>query len=80
MASRAELIQMCEELDIEFRDLSSDEMKDLIRKKADKKFSKKKYKISADKLSIALRKFLTLEYDYIILDIGKNQLTYDYKE
>jgi len=63
MASRPELIQCCDELSIDHKGKSIDEMKVLIKKIADKKFIRY-YHISGSKMSIALRKFLSLEYDF----------------
>lgn len=76
MATRPELIEMCQELEIDHEGLSSDDMRDLIRKTADKKLVRR-YSMSADNLSVTLKKFLSLEYDYIFLDKHGNE--YDYR-
>jgi hypothetical protein len=68
MASRPELVFMCQELGIEFSNLSMSEMKKLIREEVDKRFKSKKIHYSADTLSYALKKFLTTEWDYKIYD------------
>ena len=76
MATRPELVEMCRELGIDWDELSALQMKRAIRRIADKKFKSKKMQFSASKLSETLRKFLTLEYDYVILDQEGNQLDY----
>ena len=80
MASRPELIEMCKELGIEYEDLTREEMKMAIRNIADKKFKSKKIRHSATKLSETLKKFLTLEYDYVIKDRKGRKLDYRGKE
>lgn len=65
MASRPELIQICNELDIDCTGKYINQMKEEIRKEADKRFNKRK-NISVDNMSDALIKFLTKEYDYVI--------------
>ena len=79
MTSRPELIQMCLELGIDCRRKTIDEMKVLIRKGADKKFNKK-YCVSGNKISIALRKFLAKEYDYKFYNKGGVEVRYDGKK
>ena len=76
MASRPELIEMMKELFIEYRNQSIEEMTQLIRKKADYRFNKT-HRVSQYRVSDTLRKFLTEEYDYILVDEDGN--TYDYK-
>lgn len=76
MATRPELVEICRELEIEHEGLSSEEMEKEIRKVADKKFDRR-YLIGADNLSIPLRKFLSLEYNYTFLDRDGNE--YDYR-
>ena len=76
MASRAELVAMCKELDIDCSDMSREEIKMSIRLTADKKFRSKKIRHSATKMSDTLKKFLTLEYDYVIKDREGNKLDY----
>jgi len=72
MASRPELVQMCIELDIDWRGLSIQELTEEIRKEADRRFNKR-YPISTKNLSKTLRKFLVKEYDYVMKDKeGKN--------
>lgn len=67
MASRAEYIQMCEELDIECNELSIKDMDKVVREEIDKKFNVEE-RITADNLSGTLKKFLTEEFDYVIRD------------
>lgn len=75
MTSRAELIQCCVELNLDYRGKTIDEMKVLIRKGADKKLNRR-YCVSGNKISIALRKFLSSEYDYRFYDKDGNELDY----
>lgn len=72
MASRPELVQICMELGIDWSNKSIQQMKEEIRKEADKQFSKKRGNVSADNMSDALKMFLTKEYDYIIKDKDGN--------
>ncbi len=77
MASRAELIQMCLELDIDHEDLDIEEMTDEIRTIADVKFNRT-YHVGIKDISDTLLKFLTEEYDYIIK--YKDGSLYNYKK
>jgi len=79
MTSRPELIQMCLELGINYGRKTIEEMKILIRKEADRKFNKK-YNISGNKISIALRKFLCTEYDYKFYNKDGIEVRYNGKE
>jgi hypothetical protein len=76
MATRPELVEMCKDLDIDWDELSFEQMKKAVRKAAKRKFGSKKVHFSASKLSEQLRKFLTLESDFIILDKEGNRLDY----
>ena len=76
MASRPELLEMCRELDIDPFDMTREEIKMAIRLASDKKFRSKKIRYSATKMSDTLKKFLTLEYDYVIKDREGNKLDY----
>lgn len=78
MATRAELVQMCKELNINNENMYYDDMKEAVREEADKRYNNKSYNISADKISKTLLKFLTLEHDYKIYDQDKNELKWDY--
>ena len=69
---------MCKELDIDASGLLIDEMKELIKREADRRFDNKDYFISADKLSENLLKFLTLEYDFRIYDKDGLELNWNY--
>uniref|UniRef100_A0A6M3Y054 Uncharacterized protein n=1 Tax=viral metagenome TaxID=1070528 RepID=A0A6M3Y054_9ZZZZ len=75
MASRPELIQCCDELDIDHKGKSIDEMKQLIREFADKNF-KRRSKISGSKMSLTLRKFLSKEYDFKFYNKNKEEVNY----
>lgn len=76
MASRPELIQIAIELGLWYNKKSITELKKMIKDEADRLLNIKKIKISADNLSSALKKFLTEEYDYVILDKNGNKLNY----
>jgi hypothetical protein len=68
---------MCKELEVEeWEDRSIAELDKLVRKAADIKFYSKKKLFSADAISDTLRKFLTTEYDYLLLDKEGNLLDY----
>lgn len=81
MASRAELIELCKELEIDSDGLSIEEMTQAIRNAADKRWSK--FDIRSNKLcptankSKDLLKFLTEEYDYSLFDKEGNQVDVD---
>ncbi len=77
MASRAELVQMCIELGIEYEDMDIDEMTDTIQTIADVKFHRS-YHVGIKDMSDTLLKFLTEEYDYIIK--YKDGSLYNYKK
>ena len=76
MAARAELIQMCKELELKnYSKLKVIDLKKIVRKTADKRFDKT-YPIAGDILSETLRKFLNLEYDYVFKDQENNTLNW----
>ena len=79
MATRPELVMICEELEIDHSSLSSVDMKKKIKEIFDKKYANVKYYISADRFSDTLRKFLTEEYDYIIQNKDGNELNYNFE-
>ena len=79
MATLAELRQCCEELEIGSSNLTREEMEDSIRFTFDKKYSNRKYLISADQFSETLLKFIIKEYDYYIKDKEGSELKYNYK-
>ena len=76
MASRPELLRMMIELKLDPEDKSIEEMTQLIKDRADRKF-KKGFRVSQYSVSNTLRKFLTEEYDYILVDKYNN--VYDYR-
>jgi len=78
MASSAELRQICEELSIDSFEMSNDEMTIAVRKEFDRKYSKRRFPLSADRFSETLRKFMTEEYDYVMFDKDKRKLNYNY--
>lgn len=81
MASRAELIELCKELRLDFEGLSIDEMTQAVRKEADRRWSR--FDVRSNKLcptynkSKDLLKFLTQEYDYSLFDREGNQVDVD---
>ncbi len=75
MASRAELVQIMQELELDFHNKSIKEMSDEIKKEIDRRYSKKGF-YSADNLSDTLKKFVTNEYDYAIEDKDGNRLKF----
>lgn len=74
--SRPELVMCCIELGLDWHRLSVNEMKDLIRKEADKRWKLKSFPHSGDKISDTLKKFLTTEYDYKIYDRVGNEVKF----
>ncbi len=66
MVSRPELIQICQELEIEHKGVRLKELENIVREEIDKRFKGKK--VSADGFSDTLKKFLTKEFDYVIKD------------
>jgi len=75
MASRAELVQIMQELELDFHNKSIKEMSDEIKKEIDRRYSKKGF-YGADNLSDTLKKFVTNEYDYAIEDKDGNRLKF----
>lgn len=80
MVSRAELLQICKELGISSEGLSIAKLRIVIRKEADRKFIKEKKKVGADDLSDTLKKFLTLEADWVIRDREGKELDWQGRE
>lgn len=78
MASRAELLQICDELNIDRDNLSPEEMKDAIKEWADKYIDKPKYMKGETQFSLAFIKFITEEYDYVLED--RNKKEYSWKD
>jgi len=76
MASRPELVEMCRELEIDCTDLSIEEMKVAVREGALRKFIHGRKKYSADGLSTILKKFLTLEGEFVLKDKEGNRVNY----
>jgi poly-D-alanine transfer protein DltD len=74
MASRAELKRICKELKIDPDKLTITEMKEKIKETANRLFLNKKYKIGSSKWSDDLIKFLTLEYDYKLVNRKGKQI------
>ena len=68
MAARSTLVELCKEWNIEYEGLSIEQMKDAIRKLADKKLTRKKVRHGATILSDAMKKFLTQEYTFVLVD------------
>lgn len=76
MAARAVLVELCKEWDIEYEGLSISEMKDAIRKQADKKLTRKKVHHGATILSDAMKKFLCQEYTFVLVDKEGRRIKY----
>lgn len=76
MASRAELVQICIELGLDWRNKSIVEMSEMIKVEADKRF-KKDRDISVHTISDALLVFLVKEYVYVIKDREDNIVDVD---
>ena len=75
MASRAELVQMCKELQIKC-DGSIEEMANLVRDEANLKLNKRYRKVGNSEWSGTLLKFLSQEYDYVFRDEDGNEVNY----
>lgn len=69
MASRAELIQIADELEVKeiIENMTIEEMTEELKQQIDKKYNKK-YPISPDDLSDTILKFMVEEYDYVLMD------------
>jgi len=76
MASRPELIQCCNELEIDHKGLTIEEMTEEIKKAADYKFARRKVLYGDSDASVTLLKFLTLEYDYYLVDKNGKKVSY----
>jgi len=80
VASRGELVQMAQELDIEYDDLDIDELTKKVRVEVDKQFNRK-FLVGVTTMSTTLLKFILTEYDYRIYDREGNEMTLQkYKE
>ena len=75
MASRAELRICCKELGINSNEMNLEEMKEAIKEEADKRFYRRS-RVGIKDLSETLLKFLTLEYDYCIIDKKGKKVSY----
>ena len=75
MASRAELVQMCKELQIKC-DGSIEEMANLVRDEANLKLNKRYRKVGNSEWSETLLKFLSQEYDYVFRNEDGNEVNY----
>jgi cellulose biosynthesis protein BcsQ len=67
MVTRPELVEIAKELDINYEDIDLEELKITIRDEADRRWENAG-RHSADNLSYSLKRFLTTEWDYIIVD------------
>ncbi len=76
MASRPELIQIALELDMDTEGLSHEALDQAVREAIDKTFNKK-YLVSPTGLSDTLKKFMTEEFDYYLVD--KDGKRYNHK-
>ena len=68
MASRSELVQMMEELGLDYKGLKINQMAQAVREEADRLWADKPFKISGDGLSDTLKHFLVYEFDYVFKD------------
>ena len=75
MASRAELVQMCKELQIKC-DGSIEEMANFVRDEANLKLNKRYRKVGNSEWSETLLKFLSQEYDYVFRNEDGNEVNY----
>jgi len=75
MASRPELIEICKELKIEYKNKTIEELHEDVRKEIDKKFDIK-IKVGNKGLSETLLKFMSEEYDYVFKDKNGNLVNY----
>ena len=76
MASRAELVEIAKELEIEHQGLLMDDLKESIRKECDQRFGNKKLFYGINELSLTLLRFMTEEYDFSIIDKDRNKFNY----
>ncbi len=76
MASRPELIQIALELNLDTEDLSHGALDQAVREAIDQTFNKK-YLVSPSGLSDTLKKFMTEEFDYYLVD--KDGKRHNYK-
>ena len=74
MASRSELVQMAQELDIEYDELDMGELTDKIRTAIDKEFNRK-FLVGVNNISHTLLQFMLMEYDYRLYDKKGNETT-----
>ena len=65
--SRAELVQIATELDLDWHSKSIRELKAMIRKEVDKRFDKR-FHVSPNAVSKTLLKFMTQHYNYKLVD------------
>ena len=75
MASRAELVQMCKELQIKC-DGSIEEMANFVRDEANLKLNKSYRKVGNSEWSETLLKFLSQEYDYVFRNEDGKEVNY----
>ena len=74
MASRGELVQIAQELDIEYDDLSIEELDEKIRPAIDKKFNRK-FLVGINDISDTLLHFMLYEYDYKLFNQEGDEVT-----
>ncbi len=76
MASRPELVQMALELNLDTEDLSHEALDQAVKEAIDQTFNKK-YLVSPTGLSETLKKFMTEEFDYYL--VNKDGKRHNYK-
>lgn len=74
MATRVELRQCCDELNIDSNNLSSEEMTEAIRAEFDRLYQNRKARISPEWFSETLIKFITEEYDWVLVTKDKKEI------
>ena len=66
MASRPEIVAICKELELEYKNKTTKEMHDIVREELDRRFGNPKNWNSTKGLSEDLIRFMTTEYHYVI--------------
>lgn len=76
MATRSELISICEEIGISYNNLTIPQMKECIRDYIDEKYEENaERRFSIKEYSFLLIKFITTEYSYGLFDKDGNQIS-----
>jgi len=80
--SRPELVMVCKELNIDYEELTLEELNDIVSEEIKERFGglQRKDKIPAEEMSENLRKFLTQHKGFMILDRNGNEYNYKFEE